>query len=267
MGTDISGWIEVKDKRYDSFEAVSPVGAFLHRNYSMFGYLFGVRLTVEEPLFGDRGIPDNESWRVREDLHNRDILIQKQEITMKRSFPNGATYQKDNIAGTTEETTKPLEKGETYSFKTDIVDDIPKESYESHGYEYEHSETTGGHNLSYFTLEEFKNRVNLEDKKKDMRDNDEYVVRFYTEKDGKKQYLGFYSRHTDQETLTGRESRALDKLKDNRDLEESEIDYEIDEHRIKDMLGLDFVQMLEYMEYLESIPKFEDSRCIVWFGS
>lgn len=68
MGTDINGWIEYKDvdnldEWYPaiSLDVVYPVG----RDYSAFGYLFGVRKVFTQLVAAKRGIPEDASTQIR----------------------------------------------------------------------------------------------------------------------------------------------------------------------------------------------------------
>ena len=43
MGTDISGWVEVKRAPDESWTALMPIDSIVYRPYGMFASLFGIR--------------------------------------------------------------------------------------------------------------------------------------------------------------------------------------------------------------------------------
>jgi hypothetical protein len=66
MGTDIGGWVEVK--QYTSWYGVIRVQDILDRHYDMFGCLFGVRNYAGfVPVVEQRGMPDDASHEVKDD--------------------------------------------------------------------------------------------------------------------------------------------------------------------------------------------------------
>ena len=68
MGTDIHGWVEVKRNEKYGWEAIIFISDFIHRNYDMFGCLFGVRNYAGfRPIAPDRGLPNDISWYVEKD--------------------------------------------------------------------------------------------------------------------------------------------------------------------------------------------------------
>lgn len=68
MGTDIWGWIETRDIDDEKWIAVTPLFFPLdHRNYDIFGSLFGVRnLAGFRPIAPARGLPEDCSDEVRQ---------------------------------------------------------------------------------------------------------------------------------------------------------------------------------------------------------
>src|SRR3954454_12601372 len=68
MGTNIHGWVEVRDAAVDVeideilWFAVIEVAFLLHRNYTAFGSLFGVRNHTDfAPVASGRGLPEHVS--------------------------------------------------------------------------------------------------------------------------------------------------------------------------------------------------------------
>ena len=72
MGCDIHGWVEVK--LLDTWYPVIDISLFVHRNYDMFGCLFGVRNYCKfKPIAANRGIPDDVSELVKKEIRSWDI--------------------------------------------------------------------------------------------------------------------------------------------------------------------------------------------------
>ena len=67
MGCDIHGWVEVKHHGVQSFDYKVVDINFINRNYTIFGYLFGVRGDCEHPIAPKRGLPSNVSSYVAEE--------------------------------------------------------------------------------------------------------------------------------------------------------------------------------------------------------
>jgi hypothetical protein len=69
MGTDISGWVEVKSPITGSWFAVVDAGWLLDRNYDAFCCMFGVTDYANfMPIAKGRGIPANASQGVRQEF-------------------------------------------------------------------------------------------------------------------------------------------------------------------------------------------------------
>jgi hypothetical protein len=66
MGVEIDGWIEIKE--YDSWHAAVDIGILGHRNYTIFGALFGVRCDLFPAIAPDRGIPADASATINQSL-------------------------------------------------------------------------------------------------------------------------------------------------------------------------------------------------------
>jgi hypothetical protein len=66
MGVDIYGWIEIQE--YSAWHAVVDIGILGHRNYTIFGALFGVRCDLFPAIAADRGIPPEASFSVSQSL-------------------------------------------------------------------------------------------------------------------------------------------------------------------------------------------------------
>lgn len=64
MGTDIHGWVEIRDlERGNWWSGVISVRSFVHRSYGMFASLFGERNMGNEfrPIAAQRGAPEGIS--------------------------------------------------------------------------------------------------------------------------------------------------------------------------------------------------------------
>lgn len=68
MGTDIYGWVEIKNPNSQTWMGVMSIEYVAERNYRLFSVLFGGRYRVSgfTPIAADRGIPDDLSPEARE---------------------------------------------------------------------------------------------------------------------------------------------------------------------------------------------------------
>jgi hypothetical protein len=66
MGVDIYGWIEIQE--YSAWHAVVDIGILGHRNYTIFGALFGIRCDLFPAIAADRGIPPDASPTIQQSL-------------------------------------------------------------------------------------------------------------------------------------------------------------------------------------------------------
>jgi hypothetical protein len=59
MGTDSSGWVEVKRAPDESWTALMPIDSIVYRSYGMFASLFGIRNQGHyfRPIAARRGMP------------------------------------------------------------------------------------------------------------------------------------------------------------------------------------------------------------------
>lgn len=77
MSTSIYGFVEVKlfDNGLDDWYSVIDTGAVLIGNYDFFGCLFGIRNPSNfEPLFANRGIPEDCCDEIKQDFQNGGFL-------------------------------------------------------------------------------------------------------------------------------------------------------------------------------------------------
>jgi len=68
MGTSVNGVVEINPTWLDEWLSVVDAGLILAKNYEVYGCLFGVRNNASfEPLFANRGLPNDCSKQVLED--------------------------------------------------------------------------------------------------------------------------------------------------------------------------------------------------------
>lgn len=77
MGTDIHGWVEVQSKATDSWFPVIDVSSLVDRNYTLFSWLFGMKLVGVKnrasdikPLAPGRGLPQDVSEGAKADYED-----------------------------------------------------------------------------------------------------------------------------------------------------------------------------------------------------
>jgi hypothetical protein len=60
VGSDISGWVEIRDREWGEWHGVIRICYLVHRSYGMFASLFGIRNYGRfRPTAEGRGAPDN----------------------------------------------------------------------------------------------------------------------------------------------------------------------------------------------------------------
>ena len=83
MGCDIHGAVEVKSPYSKDYDYVLNIKSLIGRDYDAYGLLFGVRnYANHEPIAEGRGLPDNISRQLKEDVEGWGIGHSKSWITL-----------------------------------------------------------------------------------------------------------------------------------------------------------------------------------------
>lgn len=152
MGTDIHGVVEYQ--KLNMWRSVIDIDGLLSRNYEAFGYIAGVRNGSYDPMFPDRGIPDDASTTVVKRLEESGATVfEKFEIIVNRDIP-----EKSIEIGNHSYSYGPFKEGKSYVLPEQVVYEFQKSDYQypDGSGDKEKFVEVGGftHSHTYFSLEE-----------------------------------------------------------------------------------------------------------------
>lgn len=87
MSTDILGFVEVRASEGEPWRATASLYDLVGQDYDLFGLLFDVRNTANfEPLFAQRGVPDDISPAMRAELDEWDWAVHSMSTVSADEF-------------------------------------------------------------------------------------------------------------------------------------------------------------------------------------
>jgi hypothetical protein len=99
MSTHLHGWLEINTINHsteDLWFGVMDISVIVSQSYSIYGYLFGFRHQgTSQPLAPQRGLPDNSSRKVKEDIPITESFVSHSWISYQELEPHIANLELD----------------------------------------------------------------------------------------------------------------------------------------------------------------------------
>lgn len=283
IGADIHGKVEVK--QHSSWYSIADVGMVIPRNYSLFGYLFGVRKDFPDvpDKFHERGLPENPSFSVESELAEIGVVrrivkvkalkeIEEVEYTEKSPMGFG------NVENNENQKSRGFEKGQKYEVPKQLYHQMPRDSKEKLGGRFELNEIVDAHSITYFYLDEMIEFLKERQGKGDP--VNELVAEF---DDGNLHYRNAHlTRSLEDEIEEHFEIKKLEdivKANEKFDLDRFNINDLVDASEFKedpmvsiretniedDILGQRFQDLIGIMKTLDK--NYDNVRAVIWFDN